>query len=101
MLHHPSTGPRRASCALSYVLRRHSLDAQCSVRQGFLGKTIFSPSPRSKRLRLQTTGMGLCCSHATLPRGCCVRRGDILPVRRRRVIYRLLISPFLFISPSF
>ncbi|EYB86992.1 hypothetical protein Y032_0270g870 [Ancylostoma ceylanicum] len=39
MLHRPSTETRRITCALSYMLRCGSLDAQCSVRQGFLRKT--------------------------------------------------------------
>ncbi|EYC04108.1 hypothetical protein Y032_0089g2220 [Ancylostoma ceylanicum] len=44
-LQHPppnkiSAKPRRPSYALSYVLRRDSVDAQCSGRQVFFGKTI-------------------------------------------------------------
>ncbi|EYC05623.1 hypothetical protein Y032_0081g1482 [Ancylostoma ceylanicum] len=40
-IHHPSAEPRRASYALSYVLRLDSVDAQCNGRQVFFGTTII------------------------------------------------------------
>ncbi|EYC24363.1 hypothetical protein Y032_0014g2465 [Ancylostoma ceylanicum] len=39
-IHRPSANPCRASYALSYVLRRGSVDAQRSGRQVFFGKII-------------------------------------------------------------
>ncbi|EYB81175.1 hypothetical protein Y032_0390g550 [Ancylostoma ceylanicum] len=63
-IHRPSAEPRPASHALSYVLRRGSVDSQCSERQVSSGKTIgilvlitIQTSDVVDRLRTLTTNM--------------------------------------------